>query len=129
MQKWEQGWAWLILKQRITPASRGLSRPDSGALSGASARYSLDNAIETEYLGLTGNQALERKKAKFLKHVVALSNSNPNNNSYIIVGIKDGTNDLIGQSLVDDSEIQNLIKTYLEYPPSVAFPKRGRLHF
>jgi transposase InsO family protein len=62
MQKWEQGWAWLILKQRIFPASRGLSRPDGGASSAASAPYSLDNTVETEYLGLTGNQVLDRKE-------------------------------------------------------------------
>lgn len=59
IQKWEQGWAWLILKQRITPASRALSRPDGEA----SALYSLDNALETEYLGLSSNQDLEVKEA------------------------------------------------------------------
>ena len=31
-------------------------------------------------------------KAKFLKHVCALSNSNPENNSYLIIGIEDETN-------------------------------------
>ena len=35
-------------------------------------------------------------KAKFLKHICALSNSNPKNNSYIVVGIMDHDNDIIG---------------------------------
>ena len=36
-------------------------------------------------LSLTGKEG----KAKFLKHLCALSNSNPKNNSYIIIGIED----------------------------------------
>ena len=67
------------------------------------------------------NISSNNEKAKFLKHVVALSNSNPNNNSYLIIGIKDGTNGLIGISLKDDSEIQNLIVTYLENAPNVKY--------
>lgn len=29
-------------------------------------------------------------KAKFIKHICALSNSNPTNNSYVVIGIEDG---------------------------------------
>ena len=47
-------------------------------------------------------------KAKFLKHICALSNSNPNNNSYIIIGIEDPTNEIIGVDFFDDSKIQEL---------------------
>ena len=35
-------------------------------------------------------------KAKFLKHVCALSNSNPKNNSYIVIGVEDEDNNIIG---------------------------------
>ena len=35
-------------------------------------------------------------KAKFLKHICALSNSNPKNNSYIVVGVEDHTNKILG---------------------------------
>ena len=60
-------------------------------------------------------------KAKFLKHICALSNSNPNNNSYIIIGIEDPTNEIIGVDFFDDSKIQNLINAYLECPPIIQY--------
>ncbi len=60
-------------------------------------------------------------KAKFLKHVCALSNSNPKNNSYIVIGIQDEDNKIIGVDFFDDSKIQNLINAYLENPPSVQY--------
>lgn len=57
MQKWEQGWAWLPVKQLFDPASVDLSRPDCDyAAWAASALYSLDKYSETDYLRLTGNQ-------------------------------------------------------------------------
>lgn len=67
-------------------------------------------------------------KGKFLKHICALSNSNPNNNSYILVGIEDETNSIIGTDFYDDSRIQNLVNAYLEHAPkiqyeNIAFPK------
>ena len=66
-------------------------------------------------------------KAKFLKHVCALSNSNPKNNSYIVIGVEDETNAINGVDFFDDSKIQNLINAYLTNPPlimyeNVAFP-------
>lgn len=66
-------------------------------------------------------------KAKFLKHICALSNSNPNNNSYIVVGVEDEANEINGVDFFDDSKIQNLINAYLTNPPiisyeNVAFP-------
>ncbi|QDO93048.1 ATP-binding protein [Formosa sediminum] len=60
-------------------------------------------------------------KAKFLKHVCALSNSNPNNNSYIVIGVEDDDNEIIGVDFFDDSKIQNLINAYLTYPPIVQY--------
>lgn len=60
-------------------------------------------------------------KAKFLKHICALSNSNPKNNSYIVVGIEDATNEIVGVDFFDDSKIQNLINAYLDNPPLIAY--------
>jgi len=66
-------------------------------------------------------------KAKFLKHICALSNSNPNNNSYIVIGVEDESNEITGADFYDDSKIQNLINAYLTHAPiisyeNVAFP-------
>ncbi|MGB5942468.1 MAG: ATP-binding protein [Leeuwenhoekiella sp.] len=60
-------------------------------------------------------------KAKFLKHVCALSNSNPNNNSYIVIGVEDADNEIVGVPFFDDSKIQNLINAYLTNPPLVSY--------
>jgi hypothetical protein len=60
-------------------------------------------------------------KAKFLKHICALSNSNPANNSYIVVGVEDHDNEIVGDDFFDDSRIQNLVNAYLEYPPKIQY--------
>jgi hypothetical protein len=60
-------------------------------------------------------------KAKFLKHICALSNSNPANNSYIIVGVEDQDNTIVGDDFFDDSRIQNLVNAYLENPPKIQY--------
>jgi hypothetical protein len=60
-------------------------------------------------------------KAKFLKHVCALSNSNPKNNSFIVIGVEDEDNNIIGVDFFDDSKIQNLINAYLANPPIVQY--------
>ncbi|GFD78179.1 MULTISPECIES: ATP-binding protein [Tenacibaculum] len=60
-------------------------------------------------------------KAKFIKHVCALSNSNPNNNSYIVIGIEDEENKIIGVDFYDDSKIQNLVNAYLNNPPKIEY--------
>ena len=60
-------------------------------------------------------------KAKFLKHVCSLSNSNPNNLSFILVGIEDEKNLIVGIDFYDDSNIQNLINAYLENPPQIQY--------
>ena len=66
-------------------------------------------------------------KAKFLKHICALSNSNPNNNSFIVIGVEDETNEINGVDFFDDSKLQNLVNAYLTNAPlimyeNVAFP-------
>ncbi|PQB05337.1 ATP-binding protein [Aureitalea marina] len=60
-------------------------------------------------------------KAKFLKHICALSNSNPNNNSYIVIGVEDETNEIRGVDFFDDSKLQNLVNAYLSNPPLIAY--------
>lgn len=60
-------------------------------------------------------------KAKFLKHICALSNSNPKNNSYIVIGIENDDNKIVGVDFFDDSKIQNLINAYLTNPPIVQY--------
>jgi predicted HTH transcriptional regulator len=60
-------------------------------------------------------------KAKFLKHICALSNSNPSNNSYIVVGVEDQDNEIMGDDFFDDSKIQNLVNAYLENPPKIQY--------
>jgi hypothetical protein len=60
-------------------------------------------------------------KAKFLKHICALSNSNPKNNSFIVIGVEDEDNKIVGVDFFDDSKIQNLINAYLSHPPIVQY--------
>lgn len=60
-------------------------------------------------------------KAKFAKHICALSNSNPTNNSYIVVGVEDGDNEITGTDFYDDSRIQNLVNAFLENPPHIQY--------
>jgi hypothetical protein len=60
-------------------------------------------------------------KGKFLKHICALSNSNPTNNSYIVVGVEDYDNTIVGDDFFDDSRIQNLVNAFLENPPKIQY--------
>ncbi|MFC5682005.1 DUF5929 domain-containing protein [Flavobacterium sp. MAHUQ-51] len=60
-------------------------------------------------------------KSKFLKHICGLSNSNPANNSYIVVGVEDQDNEIIGTDFFDDSHIQNLVNAYLDNPPKIQY--------
>jgi len=69
----------------------------------------------------TLNIGQKEGKAKFLKHVCALANSNPANNSYIVIGVEDEDNFITGVDFFDDSKIQNLINAYLDNPPLVTY--------
>ena len=60
-------------------------------------------------------------KAKFIKHICALSNSNPSNNSYIVLGVEDESNEIVGDDFFDDSRIQNLVNAYLVNPPKIQY--------
>ena len=67
------------------------------------------------------NISSKEGKAKFLKHICALSNSNPNNNSYIVIGVDDQYSHIIGVDFFDDSKIQNLVNAYLSHPPVIQY--------
>lgn len=67
------------------------------------------------------NLAEREGKAKFLKHICALANSNPENNSFMVIGVEDEDNEIKGVDFFDDSKIQNLVNAYLEYPPLVSY--------
>jgi hypothetical protein len=67
------------------------------------------------------NLGTKEGKAKFLKHICALSNSNPANNSYIVIGVEDEGNEINGVDFFDDSKIQNLINAYLTNAPLISY--------
>lgn len=60
-------------------------------------------------------------KGKFLKHVCALANSNPKNHSFIVIGVEDEDNKIVGVDFFDDSKIQNLVNAYLGNPPIISY--------
>lgn len=60
-------------------------------------------------------------KAKFIKHICALANSNPKNNSFIVVGVEDEDNTIVGVDFFDDSKIQNLVNAYIQNAPNVSY--------
>ena len=65
-------------------------------------------------------------KAKFIKVVCALSNSNPRNNSYVVIGVEDKEDLLVGVDFYDDSKIQNLVNASLVNPPEIQYEN---IHF
>lgn len=60
-------------------------------------------------------------KAKFLKHICALANSNPENRAYMLIGVEDEDNQIRGVDFFDDSKIQNLVNAYLNNPPAISY--------
>lgn len=60
-------------------------------------------------------------KAKFIKHICALANSNPKNNSFIVIGVEDEDNTIVGVDFFDDSKIQNLVNAYIQNAPNVSY--------
>ncbi len=83
----------------------------------------LAHSDENSFYDKKRNLYLSEKegKAKFLKHVCALANSNPENNSYIVVGVEDEDNEILGVDFFDDSRIQNLVNAYLDNPPRISY--------
>jgi len=62
----------------------------------------------------------EKGKAKFLKHICALSNSNPENDSFLIVGISND-NEIVGTDFIDDADIQNIVNSTLHNAPLIKY--------
>lgn len=83
----------------------------------------LSHTDENSFYDKKQKLSLEHKegKSKFLKHICALSNSNPENNAYIIIGVEDTANKIIGVDFFDDSKIQNLVNAYLHNPPKIEY--------
>ena len=67
------------------------------------------------------NIGTKEGKAKFLKHVCALANSNPKNRSFIVIGVSDTDNLIVGVDFFDDSKIQNLVNAYLHNAPVISY--------
>ena len=72
------------------------------------------------------NLVSKAEKAKFLKHICALSNANPHNNSFIVIGIEDQSNSIVGVDFFDDSKIQILINAYLKHSVPAFTPGKSR---
>ena len=83
----------------------------------------LSHSDENSFFDKKERLSLHNKegKAKFIKHICALSNSNPDNNSYIVIGVEDEENKIIGVDFFDDSKIQNLVNAYLINPPKIEY--------
>lgn len=83
----------------------------------------LSHTNENSFFDKKEKLSFENKegKSKFLKHICALSNSNPYNNSYIVIGIEDEENKIMGIDFFDDSKIQNLVNAYLIHPPKITY--------
>lgn len=62
----------------------------------------------------------EKGKAKLLKHICALSNSNPENDSFLLVGISND-NEIVGTDFIDDADIQNIVNSILQNAPLVKY--------
>ncbi|NIY91157.1 ATP-binding protein [Vibrio diazotrophicus] len=77
---------------------------------------------ETEYLDYKQeiNLSSEAGRAKLLRIICAMSNSNPTGRSFIFVGISD-SKELIGTSFIDDADFQNAIKGYISNCPKVIY--------
>lgn len=62
----------------------------------------------------------EKGKAKLLKHICALSNSNPKNDSFLIVGISND-NEIVGTIFIDDADVQNIVNSTLQNAPLIKY--------
>jgi predicted HTH transcriptional regulator len=52
---------------------------------------------------------LHAKRASFFETYLCLIKLEPANNSYIVVGVEDEDNEIVGDDFFDDSRIQNLV--------------------
>jgi hypothetical protein len=72
-------------------------------------------------LKLDINFADFKEKTKFLKHISGLSNSNPENPSFLIFGVENETRKVVGLNWLDDATFQNIIRSNLNNPPSILY--------
>lgn len=77
---------------------------------------------ETEYLDYKReiNITSEPGRAKLLRLICAMNNSNPNGRSFIFVGIDD-SKELVGTSFLDDAVFQNAIAGFIKNCPKITY--------
>ena len=63
----------------------------------------------------------KKAKAKFVKHVCGFSNSNQENDSFLIFGVENKARTLVGATWRDDSFFQSLLATHLADCPLVTY--------
>lgn len=63
----------------------------------------------------------DRGRGKILRAIAALANSNPANRSYLILGIKDTSTDVVGVPKLDEQRLQQLVREYLSPSPEVLY--------
>lgn len=62
-----------------------------------------------------------KAKQKLIKHICGLSNSNLDNDSFLILGIRNKTRDLVGSPWRDDAGFQDLLSEYLSDCPLISY--------
>lgn len=67
------------------------------------------------------NLESERGKAKLVKSIISLANSNHLNNSYLIIGIDDKTRERVEVNYTDDQKLQQLVKNYISPQINVSY--------
>ncbi len=81
------------------------------------------NPSENSFYDVKEDIDLTDKKAKekLVKHVCGLSNSNQENDSFLIFGVENKTRHLLGLPWQDDSIFQNLLANYLWDCPLITY--------
>lgn len=81
------------------------------------------NPSENSFFDLKKEINFNEKKAKekFIKHVCGLTNSNQENDSFLIFGIEDQTRKIVGTPWRDDSQFQDLLSSYILDCPLITY--------
>ena len=81
------------------------------------------NPSENSFFDLKENIDLKDKKTKekFVKHVCGLSNSNQENDSFLIFGVENITRKIVGSPWRDDSIFQDLLASYISDCPLITY--------
>jgi len=77
---------------------------------------------ETEYIDYKRQIDLTSisGRAKLIRLICAMNNSNPNGQSFIFVGIDDDKS-IVGTSFLDDANFQNSVKEYISNSPKLSY--------